>query len=310
MSGRSIASTGLNHSRPVRPLPFAVFSAVIVLAGCTNKPKIPVAAPMGKWVSLFNGRDLSGWTAKIAGQEAGDNYRGTFRVEKGLLEVSYRQYDRFGDRFGSLFYDTPYSHYWLRAQYRFVGDLAPGAPSWAYRNSGIQLHSQAPASMRKNQQFPVSVEFDLVGGRLLGNHPTGEVCHYGTRVSIAGAPVKELCSKVSDVTVRGSNWVTVLAEVDGGKRVRQAVNGFLVVEYTDLALDEGNADARRLLASGVAGPLTSGLISIQSNGAPIEFKRIELLPLDQPAVAAAAGASAGVNRPAGHYEAVKPTSSM
>jgi hypothetical protein len=283
---------------------------VIALAACTSKPRTPVAAPQGNWIRLFNGRNLDGWTVKIAGHDPGDNYRNTFRVEDGILEVSYREYDRFGDRFGSLYYDTPYSHYWLRAEYRFVGDLAPGAPGWAYRNSGIQLHSQAPPSMRKEQQFPVSVEFDLVGGRLLGSHPTGDVCHYGTRVSIAGAPLKELCSKVSDVTVRGDEWVTVLAEVDGGKRVRQVVNGALVVEYSDLALDESNADARRLLASGAAAPLTSGLVSIQSNGAPIEFRRIELLPVDQPAAAAAAAsASAGDTTSEGDHEVVKPTSS-
>jgi hypothetical protein len=270
-----------------------ILGSALALTACTGKARTPVAAPAGNWISLFNGRNLDGWTAKIAGQDLNDNYHNTFRAEDGLLKVSYRDYDRFADRFGSLYYNTPYSRYWLRVEYRFVGDAAPGAPGWAYRNSGIQLHSQAPGSMRKEQQFPVSVEFDLVGGRLLGSHPTGDVCHYGTRVSISGAPVRDLCSRLSDVTIRGDDWVTALAEVDGARRVRQIVNGSLVVEYTDLALDEGNADARRLLASGAAGALTSGLISIQSNGAPIEFRRIEILPLDAPAAAAAAVAQPG-----------------
>jgi hypothetical protein len=256
-----------------------VLAAALAVTACTSKPKPLVATPTGNWVSLFNGHNLDGWTVKIAGQDVNDNYHNTFRVEDGVLKVSYRDYDRFQDRFGSLYYNTPYSHYWLRAEYRFSGDPAPGAPGWAYRNSGIQLHSQTPASMRKEQQFPVSVEFDLVGGRLLGSHPTGDVCHYGTRVSIDGARVKELCSKVSDVTVGGDDWVTVLVEVDGSKHVRQIVNGSLIVEYTDLALDDGNADAKRLLASGAPAELSSGLISIQSNGAPIEFRRIEILPL-------------------------------
>ncbi len=256
-----------------------MLGGLLALTACTSKPRIPVAAPEGNWISLFNGRDLDGWTVKIAGLDVNDNYRNTFRVENGLLEVSYRDYDRFEDRFGSLYYNTPYSHYWLRARYRFVGKRAPGAPSWAERNSGIQLHSQSPASMRREQQFPVSVEFDLVGGQPWGRHPTGDVCHYGTTVSVGGRPVPDLCSKLSDVTVRGDEWVTVLAEVDGGKLVRQAVNDALVVEYTDLALDPNNADARRLLDSGASPSLTSGLISIQSNGAPIQFSQIEILPL-------------------------------
>jgi hypothetical protein len=135
--------------------------------------------------------------------------------------------------------------------------------------------------MRKDQQFPVSVEFDIVGGWYLGSRPTGDVCQNGTHVLIDGHPVKGQCSKLSDITIRDDRWVTVWAEVDGGKRVRQMVNGAEVVEYTDPTLDEGNADAQRLLASGADKSLSSGFISIQSNGAPIEFRRIEVLPLDE-----------------------------
>jgi hypothetical protein len=134
--------------------------------------------------------------------------------------------------------------------------------------------------MRKEQQFPVSVELDIVGGWFVGSRPTGDVCHYGTRVLLGGAPLKTLCSKVSDITIRDDEWVTVLAEVDAGTRVRQIVNGALVVEYTDLTLDDGNPDAQRLMASGEGKALTSGYLSLQSNGYPIEFRRIEVLPLD------------------------------
>ena len=255
-------------------------AACTALLACAPKPKTPVTAPTGQWISVFNGRNLDDWTVKIAGHEVGDNYRNTFRVEDGLLKVSYQQYDKFGDRFGSLFYNKPLSRYWVRAEYRFAGKAAPGAPAWTYKNSGIQLHSQPPQSMRKEQQFPVSVEFDLVGGWFVGSRPTGDVCHYGTRILLNGAPLKTLCSKVGDVTIRDDQWVTVLAEVDGGKRVRQIVNGALTVEYTDLTLDDGNPDAQRVMASGASKALTSGYLSVQSNGYPIEFRRIEVLPLD------------------------------
>jgi len=258
----------------------AAAALCVALAACAPKPKPHVEAPAGNWVPLFNGRNLEGWTVKIAGQEVGDNYRNTFRVENGLLKVSYDQYDKFGDRFGSLYYNTKFSRYWIRAEYRFTGKAAAGAPAWTYKNSGIQLHSQTPQSMRKDQQFPVSVEFDLVGGWIVGSRPTGDVCHYGTRILLAGAPLKVLCSKLSDITIRDDRWVTVLAEVDGGKRVRQVVNGDLVVEYTDVTLDDGNADAQRLMAAGESKALTSGLISIQSNGYPLEFRRIEVLPME------------------------------
>lgn len=260
-----------------RVLLISLFAALV---SCAQKPKIFVAAPSGNWISLLNGKDLADWTPKIAGQGLGDNYRNTFRIENGLLKVSYQEYDKFENRFGSLFYKQKFSHYWIRAEYRFVGSLAAGAPRWAYKNSGIQLHSQAPDTMRKDQQFPVSVEFDIVGGRIIGSQPTGDVCQNGTHVLIGGAPVKGLCSKVGDMTIRDDQWVTILAEVDGSNHVRQIVNGALVVEYTSLTLDENNEDARRLIASGAGKALASGYISIQSNGFPIEFKRIEVLPID------------------------------
>ncbi len=257
--------------------------ALLPLIACAPKPHVQVAAPAGPWSSLFDGKDLDGWTVKIAGHPAGENYRNTFRVENGMLAVSYADYDRFDNRFGSLFTKQKFSHYWLRAEYRFVGDQVAGAPGWAFRNSGLQLHSQAPETMRQDQDFPVSVEFDLVGGRFWGHHPTGDVCQNGTRVRIQGAPVPGQCSKVSDITVPGDAWVTVLAEVRGSERVRQIVNGALVVEYTDVTLDPADPDARALagaVPSAGPVPLGSGAISIQANSHPIEFRRIEVLPID------------------------------
>ena len=265
-----------------------VIVAVAALAACARKPGIPVAAPSGNWVSLFNGKDLEGWTAKIAGLAVNDNYRDTFRVENGMLTVSYSKYDKFDGKFGSLFYKQKFSHYWLRAEYRFVGSLVSGAPSWAYKNSGLQLHSQAPESMGQDQQFPVSVEFDIVGGRFIGSKPTGDVCQNGTHVLIDGAPLAGYCSKVGTITVRGEEWTTVLAEVNGSKEVRQIVNGELVVDYTNITLDESNKDAQRLIAAGAGKSLGSGYISIQSNGAPIEFKSIEVLPIDDADASSAA----------------------
>ncbi len=264
-------------NRATAPLVVALLS---LLAACAKKPPVLVPAPAGQWIAVFNGKNLDDWIVKIAGHDLNDNYRNTFRVEDGLLKVSYDQYEKFDGRFGSIFYNKRLSHYWLRAEYRFVGKQAPGAPSWAYQNSGIQLHSQPPETMLKNQEFPVSVEFDIVGGRLFGRHPTGDVCENGTRVKIGGAVLADKCSKLSGIAIPGNEWVTVLAEVQGGARVRQIVDGALVVEYTDLVLDDENADARRLLSFGADRALTAGYISIQANSHPIEFRRIEILPVD------------------------------
>src|ERR687893_230258 len=108
------------------------------------------ASQKGKWVSLFNGKDLDGWVVKIKGHEAGDNHLDTFRVEGGVLKVSYDRYKEFGGKFGHLFYKDRFSHYVLRVEYRFVGDQAKGGPGWATRNSGVMFHCQPPDTMRKD----------------------------------------------------------------------------------------------------------------------------------------------------------------
>ena len=79
-----------------------------------------------KWKSLFNGRNLKGWTAKITGYKLGDNFGNTFRVTDGKLVVSYDQYEGFNNRFGHLFYKKPFTHYLLAIEYRFTGTQVSG----------------------------------------------------------------------------------------------------------------------------------------------------------------------------------------
>ena len=98
------------------------------------------AADTGKHIQLFNGKDLDGWQAKIVGHPLGENFGNTFRVEDGILKVSYDQYgDSFDGRFGHLFYKGDFKNYRLRVEYRFVGEQVKGGAGWALRNSGIML---------------------------------------------------------------------------------------------------------------------------------------------------------------------------
>ena len=112
-----------------------------------------------KWVSLFNGKDLKNWKPKITGHQLGENFGNTFRVADGLLQVRYDQYDRFKTRFGALYYDKKFTNYRLKVEYRFIGDTTPGAPSWGYRDGGIQYHGQNPSTIGLNQNFPVCLEW-------------------------------------------------------------------------------------------------------------------------------------------------------
>jgi hypothetical protein len=232
------------------------------------------------WVPLFNGKDLDGWKAKIRGYEPGDNFGETFRVENGVLKVSYDHYTEFDGSFGHLFYKTPFSHYRLRVVYRFVGDQCPGGPSWAFRNSGAMIHGQTPESMRKDQDFPVSVEVQFLGGNGRDKRSTANVCTPGTNIVMGEKLITQHCTDSASKTYHGDEWVTVEAEVHGNGVIKHFVNGGLVLEYQKAQLDDRDPDGRRLIKNGEK-MLSGGTISLQSESHPIEFRSVEILPLKE-----------------------------
>jgi len=253
--------------------------AVVLGAACGSARAPEEPAPEG-WIPLFNGRDLDGWVVKLAGRELGDDPWRTFRVEGGVLRVCYDGYETFDGRFGHLFFRTPFERYRLRVEYRFVGEQTPGAPGWAWRNSGVMLHCQAPETMAVEQGFPVSLEAQFLGGDGGARRPTANLCTPGTEVMIGGAPVREHCVDSSSETFHGDRWVTVELEVHGGDVIRHWIDGQVVLEYTAPRLDATDPDARRLLDAGSAVALERGYIALQAESHPIEFRRVELLPLD------------------------------
>ncbi len=232
-----------------------------------------------KWIPLFNGRDLDDWTVKITGYEVGENFGNTFRVENGLLRVVYDAYEEFDGRFGHIFYKEPFSHYRLRVEYRFVGDQVPGGPGWAFRNSGIMFHGQTPESMTKDQQFPVSVEAQLLGGNGQDERPNMNVCTPGTHIVMNEELITRHCTSATAPTFHGDQWVTVEIEVRGHDVIRHLIDEQVVLEYRHPQLDEGDADAQRLLKTqGVK--IDRGTISLQSESHPVEFRKVELLKLE------------------------------
>ena len=238
--------------------------------------------PTGQWQQLFNGKDLTGWTPKIKGYDLGENYADTFRVEDGVLKVAYDKYEGpFRGRFGHLFYEKPFSNYVLRIEYRFVGEQAERGPGWAIRNSGVMLHGQSPAGMLKDQDFPVSLEAQFLGGDGTNPRSTANLCTPGTHVVMDGRLHTPHCTNSSSETYHGDKWVSVEIEVHGGELIRHKVDGRAVIEYSQPQLDESDPHARRLLEAGAEKMITSGTISLQSESHPIEFRKVELRELSE-----------------------------
>ena len=234
----------------------------------------------GPWVPLFNGKDLTGWKPKICGHDLGDNFGNTFRVEGGVIKVSYDQYKDFGGKFGHLFYEKEFSNYRLRIEYRFLGEQIAGGPGWALRNSGVMIHGQKPEAMRKDQQFPVSIEVQFLGGSGKGERPTANLCTPGTHVVMDGKLIKQHVINSKSKTYHGDQWVTVEVEVRGNT-ITHFVEGQPVLTYTDPQLDDGDADAKRMLDAGQPRLIRRGTISLQSESHPVEFRKVEIMELPE-----------------------------
>ncbi|WP_316820326.1 DUF1080 domain-containing protein [Pedobacter gandavensis] len=233
------------------------------------------------WTNLFNGKDLNDWNIKISKHDYNDNYANTFRVEGGLIKVNYDGYENFDQQYGHIFYKKPFSYYLLKVTYRFVGDQAKGGEGWAIRNSGAMLHCQAPETMLKNQDFPISIEAQILGGD--GEHirPTSNLCTPGTQVIYDGKLFTPHCLDSKSKTYAGDQWVTAEFLVLGDSVVKHIINKEVVLEYSKPQIGGGNVSNYdpKIKQDGKA--LTGGYISLQSESHPIEFKEVKLFNLER-----------------------------
>lgn len=278
-SARAVSGVGGDAKRvayPISRAPSLLLALVVVAAGCeTTREEADV-----DWRPLFNGTDLKGWTAKIRGHDLGSDPYGTFRVEDGLLTVGYEGYETFDSRFGHLFYSEPFSHYELRIEYRFVGDQADGGPDWAFENSGVMIHAQSPESMLRDQDFPISIEAQLLGGDGVADRPTANLCTPGTHVEIDGALIETHCVQSTSPTFHGDQWVTVDLWVRGDSTIVHVVDGDTVLAYERPVIGGGVVDGFDPSVKRDGTPLREGYIALQSESHPIQFRQVLIRELD------------------------------
>ena len=234
-----------------------------------------------EWTSLFNGKDINDWIVKIHHHETGDNYGNTFRVEDGIIKVRYDQYDKFDDRFGHLYYKRPFSYYHLRFEYRFTGEWRKDAPEYTNLNSGVMFHSQDPRTMPKEQDWPISIEFQLLGGLVADqSRPTGNMCSPGTNVVFQGKIDPRHCIESTSKTYYGDSWITGEIIVLGDSLITHIINGDTVLQYTKPQIGGGVANGYDPAIKIDGKLLKEGFIALQSEGQPVDFRKIEILNLE------------------------------
>ncbi|MES2373793.1 MAG: DUF1080 domain-containing protein [Bacteroidota bacterium] len=251
----------------------------ICLCGSTNKQP---ASSKEEWISLFNGKDINNWFVKIQHHETGDNYGNTFRVEDGIIKVRYDQYDKFNEQFGHLYFKQPYSYYHLKFEYRFTGEWRKDAPSYTILNSGVMYHSQDPRTMPKEQDWPISIEMQLLAGLPDGKpRPTGNMCSPGTHIVYQGKLDTRHCINSSSKTyLPEAGWIKAELIVLGDSLITHIINGDTVLQYSKPQIGGevvNRYDPKEKMDGKI---LDHGFIALQSEGQPVDFRNVKLLNLE------------------------------
>lgn len=254
-----------------------LLAVFLMLTGCTPGKK---NNSEGTWIKLFNGLDLNDWIVKVHHHDVDVNFGNTFRAEDGMIKVRYDQYEEFNDQFSHLYYKKPFSHFHLKLEYRFVGELQKGAPEYTLLNSGVMFHSQDPKTILKEQNWPISVEMQFLAGLGDGNpRPTGNMCSPGTEIVYQGELYDGHCLNSTSKTFDKDEWVRAELIVLGDSLVTHLINGDTVLQYSQPTLGGGVVLGYDSAIWQVGKALTSGYIALQSEGQPIDFRNIELMDL-------------------------------
>lgn len=255
----------------------SVFMGVLLI---TCKPAVEQIDPAKEeWVSLFDGSNYDDWTPKFAGFELGENHKERFVYKDSLLSVRYDVKDSFNGNFGHLYYKEKFSHYRLRAKYRFIGNQMTDGPGWAVRNNGLMLHCQEPSSVGLEQDFPISLELQLLGGNGTDKRTTANLCTPGTNVVMGDSLFTPHCISSVSKTYHGDQWVEVEALVLGDSLVQHIMEDKVVMQFSKPTIGGGNISGYKESAYQEGTALKDGYISIQAETHPIDFKSIELLDL-------------------------------
>jgi hypothetical protein len=214
----------------------------------------PVLCMAGETVSLFNGKDLAGWTPDVPKADNNPAHPPVFVVRDGKL-VS------LGKPPGHLVTDKKYSNYKLVVEYRFSEEGG---------NCGVLVHASTPRKLYGT--FPQSIEVQMM------HQNAGDFWCIGENIEVpemekrrpkkdpsqafGGGPAdaRRIVNLTDDSEKPLGEWNTMEIECKGDE-VKVHVNGALVNH-------------------GTKSTASSGKIAIQSEGVEVEFRKIDLTPLD------------------------------
>ena len=136
--------------------------------------------------------------------------------------------------------------------------------------------------MLKEQNWPISIEFQLLAGLGDGKpRPTGNMCSPGTDIVYQGKVYDSHCLNSSSKTYEKDEWVHAELIVLGDSLITHIINGDTVLQYSQPTMGGGVVNGFDSTIWQPGKRLTSGYVALQSEGQPVEFRNIELKQLEK-----------------------------
>ena len=142
------------------------------------------------------------------------------------------------------------------------------------------VHSQPPADDARDQDFPISIEVQFLGGLERRQAAAdGNMCSPGTRVVYKGSIYPQHCLDSASKTYDGDQWVQMELVVLGAAQITHFVDGAKVLEYSLPQIGGGVVANFDPEAKRDGELLNGGYIVLQSESGPLDVRKIELLDL-------------------------------
>lgn len=211
---------------------------------------LPVLA--GETIALFNGKDLTGWTADVPAADRGQ-VPPSFIVRDGLL-VS------LGKPEGHLITDRSYANYRLEVEYRFPKEGG---------NCGVLVHASRPRALYG--MFPQSIEVQMQSGQ------AGDFWCIEENIEVPDMEKRRPRQPGQNYGGGPQDARRILNLTDGSEKPLGEWNR-MVIECRDREIKVWvNGD---LVNHGFNSTASSGKIALQAEGTEVEFRKVELTPLD------------------------------
>jgi hypothetical protein len=215
-------------------------------------PATPAAVTPDRVTTLFDGKDLAGWTADVPSADGKTDAPPSFIVRGGML-VS------LGNPPGHLVTNTAYRDYRLQVEYRFPGKGG---------NCGVLVHASRPRALYK--MFPQSIEVQMMSGDAgdfwciqesieVPDMETRRPRKPGEKWGGAEGDARRILNLTDGSEKPLGEWNTMVIEARG-RSIKVWVNGTLVNEGANATTDRGR-------------------IALQAEGTEVEFRKVEIGPL-------------------------------